>query len=279
MWPNGSKTQPYETSDFGPRVAPVAGASTFHRGSDFVGFSTIRAVADGIVKVVGTLRGWSGGGVMVWVQHDGFFTRSLHMASTKVRTGQFVRVGDALGIMGQTGTATDDHLHFELTPGNLHFNNSGQVDPVPFIRSRVATTGGSASGGSDEGDEFMAKIDDLWEAWLPGKAGVKEAGDAYKLFVEIVTKVRALGTTVAKAVWATPVNRGGKNVTALQEVADAKTLGIDANRKLDDLLKRPAASVELTDAQLERMAGKVGEKVALTLAPAVLDLMSKRLQS
>lgn len=156
----------------------------------------------------------------------------------------------------------------------------GENHHFEYLRARDKNYGNpSPAGGSDQGDEFMAKIDDIWEQWLPGKTGVKAAGAAYLLFVEIVTKVRALGATAAKAVWATPVNRGGKNVSALQEVADAKTQGITANQKLDQLLARPATSVELTDAQLDRMAAKVGEKVALTLAPSILDLMAKRLQS
>ncbi len=76
MWPNGLRTKPYVSSAFGPRKAPVAGASTYHRGTDFSHtFSEIRAVADGQVKVVGTPSTWRAGGTQVWVQHNGFFTR------------------------------------------------------------------------------------------------------------------------------------------------------------------------------------------------------------
>lgn len=125
----------------------------------------------------------------------------------------------------------------------------------------------------------MAKIDDLWQQWLPGEKGVKTAGDAYLLFVEVVTKVRGMAASAAAAVWSVPVKRGEKNISALQELADAKTQAISANAKLDELLKRPSSSVELSDTQVALLAAKVGEKVAVGLAPAVLDLMSKRLQS
>lgn len=146
-WPNGSATQPRVSSPFGPRTAPVGGASTFHRGADFPDIGQIRAVADGVVRIVGTPGGWSGGGRMVWIQHDGFFTKSAHMASFAVREGQRVVTGDIVGAQDTTGTASGSHLHFEVTPGDLQTSNSGQVDPVAFLRARV--TSGSPAGSAD----------------------------------------------------------------------------------------------------------------------------------
>jgi hypothetical protein len=125
----------------------------------------------------------------------------------------------------------------------------------------------------------MAKIDDLWQRWQPGEAGVKTAGDLYGYFAEMLTKVRTAVADTTKAVWDQPVRRDGKNVSALQELADAKTLGMQNGAKLDELLKRPAASVSLTDAQIVKLADEVGQKVALSIAPAVLDAMAKRLES
>lgn len=153
----------------------------------------------------------------------------------------------------------------------------GENHHFEYIRSRDKYYGQAASGGNEGDENFMAKIDEIWQTWMPGKAGVKTAGDAYVLFVEIVTKVRGLGATAAKAVWSTTVSRDSGKVSALQELADAKTHGITANAKLDELLKRPVATVSLTDAQLNAMAQKVGEQVALSIAPKVLDMMSKRL--
>lgn len=172
LWPNGKTTKPYVTSSFGPRNLANPNASKYHRGVDMVGFREVRAVSSGQVKVTGTPNGWAGGGLQVWVQHDGFFSRSLHLASYSVRAGQFVREGDVLGIMGTT-PHVDLHLHLEISPGTVHYANTGQIDPVPFISARI---GGSPAGGgstpiTEEG--FLMALDDtqqrqVYEALVKG---------------------------------------------------------------------------------------------------------------
>lgn len=145
-WPNGSTTRPNISSHFGPRRAPVAGASTFHRGTDFTGIGQVRSIAAGRVVVVGTPSGWSAGGKQVWVQHDGFFTRSLHLGSYNVKVGQEIAEGTILGAQDTTGTASGSHLHLEVCLGTAFTSGATQIDPVPFIQGRLTT--GSAAGGS-----------------------------------------------------------------------------------------------------------------------------------
>lgn len=141
LWPNGTKARPPISSPFGPRKAPVPGASTMHRGCDFTEFSLVHAVAAGRVVAVGTPRGWEGGGIQVWVQHDGFLTRYMHLKNTPpVRVGDLVEEGRILGIMGRTGNVSGVHLHLEVVV------NGVQIDPIPFITSRLsAVAGGSAA--------------------------------------------------------------------------------------------------------------------------------------
>lgn len=168
LWPNGSKSKPYVSSAFGPRNINVPNASKNHKGTDFSHtFSIIRAVEAGQVKVAGTPPGWAGGGTQVWVQHDGFFSKSLHASSLLVKAGQFVREGDPLAVMGRTGTASDVHLHLEITEGNVHYSNTGQVDPVKFIQNRLAGT----SGGESSWEDIMAKLDEDDRKWLDAQFG------------------------------------------------------------------------------------------------------------
>ncbi|KQQ65200.1 M23 family metallopeptidase [Microbacterium sp. Leaf320] len=141
LWPNGTTDRPPISSGFGPRTAPVEGASTFHRGTDFTGYTRIHAIAAGRVVAVGTPKGWAGGGVQVWIQHDGFLSRSMHMVtgSPTVRVGQDVDAGHDLGGMGRTGNVSGVHHHLEIVV------NGVQIDPVPFITNHLAATSGGAT--------------------------------------------------------------------------------------------------------------------------------------
>lgn len=178
LWPNGSTTRPPIASGFGPRVAPKPGASKDHKGTDFTGYGTVRAIADGTVTHVGTPSGWEGGGVQVWIQHDGFRTRSMHLAkgSTLVSVGDKVRAGDGLGTMGMTGTATGVHHHLEVIV------NGEQIDPVPFITARLAaTTGGTSTPVpvptlTEIGEEmFIANCENGWFLVVPQGGGKPRA--------------------------------------------------------------------------------------------------------
>jgi murein DD-endopeptidase MepM/ murein hydrolase activator NlpD len=72
------------------------------------------------------------GGKVVWVR-DPMRRRSLyyaHLDSQLVSTGQPVRTGDTLGLVGNTGNArtTPPHLHF-----GVYVRGEGPVDPLPFV--------------------------------------------------------------------------------------------------------------------------------------------------
>lgn len=218
LWPNGTTSKPYVTSSFGPRNLPNPNASKYHRGVDMVGFTLVRAVEAGQVKVTGTPSNWKGGGIQVWVQHNGFFSRSLHLASYSVREDQFVREGDVLGVMGRTPNV-DLHLHLEISPGSVHYSNSGQIDPVPFLSARI--NGGSAAGGESkpalnpevkkeiEDDEMtMTYINLVGGKYSAGTFAVMRSNDG-ELFAKRVTKDTHL-----------------PNVPVLSDAALTKWLGI-----------------------------------------------------
>lgn len=114
------------SSSFGPRALSVAG-STFHTGLDIavpVG-TPILAVAPGVV----TRAGWGGNyGYVVFVDHGGGMqTRYAHMSRIDVRPGERVQGGSPLGLVGETGSTTGPHLHFELRLGGR------AVDPRGYL--------------------------------------------------------------------------------------------------------------------------------------------------
>lgn len=141
-WPNGTLTQPKVISPFGMRWHPIYQKWLPHLGTDMVGFRYNRAIADGVVQKVGYVTNWTGGGYGVWVkQDDGVLTKYFHgvNGSAFVKVGQRVKARDMLSIMGMTGTADVVHLHIEISPGG---GAGGQVDPVPFIKARLASSAG-----------------------------------------------------------------------------------------------------------------------------------------
>ena len=58
-----------------------------------------------------------------------------HLSQVDVIMGQVVKVGQKLGLSGNTGKSTGAHLHFEWRPNPLQVNNgfSGAADPVPSM--------------------------------------------------------------------------------------------------------------------------------------------------
>ena len=203
LWPSGTRTRPAISSQYGMRWHPIHGVYVLHAGTDFIGFSTIHAIADGTVTHVGTPFGWSGGGVQVWIQHNGFMTRSMHLLaySTKVRVGQKVKAGQALATMGMTGGATGVHLHLEVVYHNR------QVDPVDFITSRMRP--GSGAGGGTEMSNTPKEINNA--VWHDEEFAFRSGLTPGQTLEAIRTGVARI--EILTAAGATFVKHGGKNIT------------------------------------------------------------------
>lgn len=142
LWPNGTKTRPSISSNYGPRApikTPAGTTSSFHTGVDFVGFSDVKAVEAGTVIYAAKN---DANGNEVRIQHaNGAVTRYFHMAdgSLAVSAGQSVAEGQKLGVMGKTGMATGVHLHFRVDwPLGTHH------DPLAYMAGRLSSVGPSA---------------------------------------------------------------------------------------------------------------------------------------
>jgi murein DD-endopeptidase MepM/ murein hydrolase activator NlpD len=125
------------SSGYGERVAPCYGCSSIHMGLDFQppNDSPIFAIADGTVSI--SQDDAYGYGNHVYINHgdllgDGSNIQSLyaHMqhGSVPLVAGDEVHVGDFIGLVGETGTATGIHLHFELLVDGV------QVDPFKWLQ-------------------------------------------------------------------------------------------------------------------------------------------------
>ena len=107
-----------------------------HEGIDIFAprLTPVVAAADGMVSRVGDNRL---GGKVVWLRPENLSATLYyaHLDSQLVASGQRVKVGDTLGLMGNTGNArtTPPHLHFGI------YGPQGAVDPLPFVRPGKST--------------------------------------------------------------------------------------------------------------------------------------------
>lgn len=121
------------TSEFGYRSDPFSGETIFHRGIDLkTKRSKVLSLLHGTVVSVGNdpLLG-----IFVKVQHGTYESIYGHLSKSFVTKGERVLPGTILGISGNTGRATGDHLHLSIKKGREY------VNPVLFIQliSRLST--------------------------------------------------------------------------------------------------------------------------------------------
>ncbi len=96
-----------------------------HKGTDFAADigTPIYAAAAGVVADAGWGTGY---GLRTKIDHDhlgDFMTLYAHMSRSYVKTGDVVRQGQLIGLVGNTGRSTGPHLHYELHKGHR------QIDP------------------------------------------------------------------------------------------------------------------------------------------------------
>jgi murein DD-endopeptidase MepM/ murein hydrolase activator NlpD len=122
---------------WGSRVSPCTGCSTFHQGVDFtpgVG-SPIYAIADGVVTYHADTDRGLGNNVTISHVINGENIDSVyaHMitGSSKLVVGDAIKVGDFIGFVGETGSATGPHLHFELHVDKV------PVDPFAWLTANA----------------------------------------------------------------------------------------------------------------------------------------------
>lgn len=164
-WPIGSDSYyPNEpiptqiTSYFGLRTSPTAGASKNHQGIDIAPtvaeYRTsggdrdvpIIATRDGVVVIASeNSRGY---GKYIKIEHDnGMYSGYGHIKKILVTTGQSVKQGDVIAIMGNEGVSTGKHLHFEIFT-----DASTRVNPLDYVSqksSRPTSSSNKFTSGSE----------------------------------------------------------------------------------------------------------------------------------
>lgn len=110
------------SSGFGMRYHPVYRIWKFHTGIDISGTkgTPVYATGNGIVVRKGYCSGY---GNYIEIEHAGGF-RSFyaHLSRTMVNVSDLVNIATQIGCIGNTGVATDSHLHYEIRKGKRFLN-------------------------------------------------------------------------------------------------------------------------------------------------------------
>ncbi len=115
-------------SGFGMRVHPIYKVRMMHPGIDFSAPQGTPVYATGAGKVSIVKNNFAGYGNQIVIDHGfGYQTRYAHLQDFKVKLGQKVERGQCIGYVGNTGTSTAPHLHYEV------FKDNERVNPIHYF--------------------------------------------------------------------------------------------------------------------------------------------------
>jgi murein DD-endopeptidase MepM/ murein hydrolase activator NlpD len=122
----------YLSSPYGWRKHPVSGEYLFHEGVDisaYVGTPVYSTAQGRVEKIMYSKYGY---GNRILIKHAyGFETLYAHLGTILVKRGQWIRKNQLIGTVGNTGTSTGPHLHYEIR------KNNEPRDPLGYFYTHV----------------------------------------------------------------------------------------------------------------------------------------------
>ena len=141
--PNSRPVEGPIGSGFGFRADPFSGRPALHTGLDFPADhgTPIQAAAGGVVLLTDHHPAY---GNVVEIDHGrGLVTRYAHASKVLVRSGDIVKRGQQVALVGTSGRSTGPHLHFEVllegvpqNPAKFLALADGEELPAPKSRRK-----------------------------------------------------------------------------------------------------------------------------------------------
>ncbi len=141
--------------------------SITHRGIDVVKYenktANVIAHSDGIVVEAqkGKINDLNSKGITTYgnyvkILHDnGYYTLYAHLNNVYVSKNDFVKRGDIIGVMGNSGNAKNTHLHFEL-----YDKENKRINPTKYLESDLPNI-------HEKIDIYYQVYDNKKQKWLP----------------------------------------------------------------------------------------------------------------
>jgi len=119
-------------SPYGYRKDPFTGKRKFHNGIDLHARSAkVFAMMQGRVIAVGQDKV---SGKYVTLQHGGFTVSYCHLSRVFTSKGQSVKAGEVVGITGNTGRSTGEHLHITIRQKREYVNPRIFLDYINSVK-------------------------------------------------------------------------------------------------------------------------------------------------
>lgn len=125
-------------SPYGYRKDPFTGKRKFHNGIDLHARSAkVFAMMQGRVIAVGQDKV---SGKYVTLQHGNFTVSYCHLSRVSASKGQIVKVGEVVGITGNTGRSTGEHLHITIRQKGKYINPKIFIDYIHSVQESCVMT-------------------------------------------------------------------------------------------------------------------------------------------
>jgi murein DD-endopeptidase MepM/ murein hydrolase activator NlpD len=121
---------------------------------------TVIWAADGLRVLGGSFQNSPSYGNVVVIEHDfGYrnqrlYTLYAHLSAVLTQQGQYVQMGDVIGLVGATGRVSGPHVHFEVRMGENHYRST--YNPVlwmvPYVGHGVIAGWVTDAGGNHVND-------------------------------------------------------------------------------------------------------------------------------
>lgn len=125
--PSIRPTNGWFSSGFGYRISPFTNQREFHKGLDIATRkgAPIISPADGLVVAAGREGNL---GKMISINHGyNLMTRYGHLHKSRVKKGEYIKRGQIIAEVGNSGRCTGPHLHYEV------LLNGVPVNPLRYI--------------------------------------------------------------------------------------------------------------------------------------------------
>ncbi len=120
-------------SGFGWRTDPFLKTRKKHYGMDFTAPRGTPIYATGPGKVIRADARSSGFGKHIRVDHGfGYISLYAHLSKYNVSRGAYVKRGDLIGFVGNTGRSQAPHLHYEIR------KNKDRINPINFYYGNLS---------------------------------------------------------------------------------------------------------------------------------------------